>query len=97
MITIELHDSFGNELNIDDVVVLHYPNPEVKYIGLLKFDKKDNRFILSDGSDGWNGFLNTAKSCEKVGTLKDCPSIIHELGRFENLSENDYEKIISKL
>lgn len=67
MITIELWDSFEQELELGDVIIIHFPNPQMKIIGELVFDSTDCEFKLSFGKNGCECFKHThATFYEKI-------------------------------
>lgn len=67
MILISLKDSNGNKLKLDDVVLIHFPNEDVKYLGVLKFLKEDACFIISDNDAHYECWQpNIWSSIEKV-------------------------------
>ena len=84
MIQIQLFDSSRNELHLNDVVLVHYTNPKIKYLGIVHFDERDKGFVISDGHTGYEVFNKSmSQKIERIGHIKDMPHLARELGRFE--------------
>lgn len=97
MVYVKLLDDNGNELHFDDVVLVNYPNPNIKYLGILQFlAGKHNQFVLSDGCEHWQSLrAPTATSIEKICNLSERPELFKELGKF--LNKTDVKAILEIL
>lgn len=89
MIFVKLYDDHENELYFDDVVLVNYPNPNVKYLGILQFlGGKQNQFVLGDGCEDWQALrVPTATKIEKICNLSERPELFKELGKFTNKTD----------
>lgn len=85
MIQIQLLDSNKNELTLDDIVLVHYPNPNVKLLAILKFNITHKQFIHEYKTDDywtWTGLKND--KIERIGSSFDYPELIPHCARYEN-------------
>jgi hypothetical protein len=82
MIPITLYDSYETELSLNDVILIHYINPRVKTLGVLKF--MQTQFVIATAK-GWEGLHYSAhEKLEKICSLNDHPQLAEKLGRYQN-------------
>lgn len=94
MIKIKLEDDFGNDLQLNDVVVVHYPNECIKFFGVLVFEKNESQFLVSDMTEGYETIRPASyKKIERLGTYEKSPGIFKELGRVEVENITEFDKI----
>ena len=93
MITISIKDTHGNECELGDVLVLHFPNPKVKYFGVLVYDPKDYCFRVSDMFDGWHAIHPSYMTIERLCKFEDRPAVKKELGNVEVQDVKEFDKI----
>lgn len=85
MISISLQDSNGNDLQLNDVLLLHYTNPDVKYLGVLQFNQEEACFIISDTDGDYEPWPhNNYTTIEKVCDGGFAFSLDHYFGRNES-------------
>lgn len=89
MISISLKDSNGNSMQLNDVVLIHYANPSIKYLGVLQFFEEEACFIISD-NDGDYEYWHSGiwSSIEKVCDGGFAFSLDHYFGRNETTTTN---------
>jgi hypothetical protein len=82
--TINLQDNFNNSLDLNDIILVHYPNQYIKYLGLLDFDAKNACFILSDNHANYQAFKPAcATHIERIAKLSERGDLYKELGRYD--------------
>jgi hypothetical protein len=97
MIQLTITDSFGNQLDIGDVMVVHFTNPRIKYFGVLKFDEQENVFVIHD-YEGWHPFNKNLKHAtyeRLAGHEVLHRQLVKELGRVQVRKEKEFDKIFS--
>jgi hypothetical protein len=94
MIQVDLKDSFGYFIDIDDIVMLEYKNEKVKFIGALQFRQDEARFVL-DNLDGdyeyWpnNDWTIIKLLCDHTYTIR----LEQFFGRHENFTKERMQQI----
>lgn len=80
MIQLQLFDSFKNELQLDDIILAHYPNPNVKLLGILKFLEDSVNIVLQYETEEditWMGFKSACSyKIERIGSAKEYPNLL---------------------
>lgn len=81
--TIHIHDSYANELDHNDVVLVTYPNPKIIYVGYIHLDSRYQQVIIQ-GDTGYE-LLNHNRSnkYERICNLSERPELKDILGRWE--------------
>jgi hypothetical protein len=97
MIQLTITDSFGNQLDIGDVMVVHFTNPRIKYFGVLKFDEQENVFVIHD-YEGWHPFNKNLKHAtyeRLAGHEVLHRELVKQLGRVQVRKEKEFDKIFA--
>lgn len=79
MIDIKLYDHDMNELQLDDVVLIHYKNEKMKYLAKVFFDHDSLHFVYSAGDKGYEIKRHGIK-VERIGKFSDMPHLNNHLG-----------------
>lgn len=79
-----IYDSYENELNLGDIILLRHPNKDIIYLGVLEFvTGKENTFRLTDMKEGWEQFYSsTVTQVIKIGDIEMLPDLIPHLGYY---------------
>lgn len=95
MIELQVKDSNGNELNLGDVILYRFPNPNVISIGTLRYDEHYGEFNCTneDGNE-WR-FPNRFGSCERLCHINECRELEKYLGNNIDADEKMIDKIYS--
>ncbi len=82
-------------MDLDDIVLVHYPNPDVKFLGVLKFDEEEKAFYLQYQNDGWQSmcFAHHGKY-QRIGKSSEKAHLLNMLGRYDKKRKTDYLKKI---
>jgi len=92
MIQVSIKDSEGNECQLGDVIIQHFPNERSKYIGILTWYDDDACFRLSDG-DGWHTLQGSGCRNERLCHINNCPALNKELGIIYLMPKQTISKI----
>jgi|688.fasta_scaffold1625904_1 hypothetical protein len=85
MIQITLYDSFHNEIDLDDIILVHYPNEDVKFLGVLKFNEHDKTFFLQYQGEHWQSiFCVKHEKYQRICKAIEKPHLLMHTGRYNH-------------
>jgi hypothetical protein len=91
MIQITLYDSFHNELDLDDIILVHYPNEDVKTLGVLKFNQNDKTFYLQFDQYDWQSiFLIKHEKYQRICKASENPHLLKYTGRYDTRRKSKF-------
>lgn len=95
MIQVKLTDSNNVSLQLGDIMVVHYPNPKIKFFGLLNYVAKEGVFILDAYGEchPFNKNLKDTTYERLAGEDVLSRELIKELGRVEVKKVKEFDKI----
>jgi hypothetical protein len=75
---------------------VHYPNPHIKYLGLVDFNYHDASVVLSDGFVDYEALRPACStSIERICALAERPELHAELGKVTK--RKDVKQLMDKL
>lgn len=79
---IKLYDSYNNELNLGDIILIRVPNKDIVYLGVLEFVAgHENTFRLNNLKGNWYQYYTScAVSIHKIGNIETRPELKPDLG-----------------
>lgn len=97
MIQIQLFDYFNQELALDDIIMVHYPNPDVKLLAVLKFLDDSKDFVLQYEREDdltWTGIFPVGTNkLERIGTSTEYPKLLKHCARYDE--REDVKKLLT--
>jgi hypothetical protein len=102
MIQIQLFDYFNTELALDDIILVHFPNPDIKLLAVLKFLEDSKDFVLQYETEEdytWTGIFPVRNNkLERIGPAKEFPNLLKHCARYDEREDvKKLAKILNRI